>query len=72
VDRRAPLRRLFLVHCDQGFIRHPDSMQIEACAVSGSTADCEEQLSPEEATEMLVAHPKGKGYSWRRQPRAFR
>lgn len=58
------LGRMFLVYCDQGFILRLDSMQIEADAVSGSTASCKEQLSPDEAREMLLEHLKDKGYSW--------
>jgi hypothetical protein len=58
------LGRLFLVHCDQGFILHLDSMQIEAGHVRGSSATCEKQLSPDQAREMLLAHLKEKGYSW--------
>ena len=56
------LGRLFLVYCSQAFILYLDSMDIDAGAVAGSTASCEERLSPEEAREMMLAHLKDKGY----------
>lgn len=56
------LGRLFLVHCDQGFILHLDSMEIEAGRVSGSTAACARQITPEQARQMMLAHLQEKGY----------
>jgi arylsulfatase A-like enzyme len=56
------LGRLFLVHCDQGFILRLDSMKIEAGRVAGSTAACARQLAPDQAREMMLAHLQEKGY----------
>jgi hypothetical protein len=56
------LGRISLVHCDQAFLLWLAPMKIEAAAVPGSTAGCEEQLSPEQAREVLLGHLKEKGY----------
>jgi arylsulfatase A-like enzyme len=56
------LGRLFLVYCSQAFILHLGSMDIEAGAVGGSTASCEDRLSPEEAREIMLTHLKDRGY----------
>ena len=56
------LGRLFLVHCDQGFTLHVDSMEMETVVIAGSTAYCERQLSVDEAREIMLAHLQDKGY----------
>ena len=56
------LGRISLIHCDQAFLLWLESMKIEAAAVPGSTAGCEERLSPEQARQVLMGHLKEKGY----------
>jgi arylsulfatase A-like enzyme len=56
------LGRLFLVYCDQGFILHLGSMEIEAGRVAGSNVSCEEPLSADGARRKMLEHLKNKGY----------
>jgi len=54
--------RISLVHCDQAFLLWLASMKMEARTVPGSTAGCDERLTPEQAHEILLGHLKEKGY----------
>lgn len=58
------LGRLFLIYCNQGFVLRLDTMEISTGEIAGSTAVCADQLSLEEARQMMVAHLKARNYSW--------
>ena len=57
--------RQFLIHCDQGFILKLESMEIRGGKIDGSTTDCEDTMSTEEARRILLSHLEKKGYSWK-------
>ena len=54
--------RISLIHCDQAFLLWLASMKMEARTVPGSTAGCDEHLTPEQARAILLGHLKEKGY----------
>jgi hypothetical protein len=58
------LGKLTLVYCDQGYVLRLDTLEVEAGPIAGSTAECEDRLSPGQAREIMLAHLKEKGYSW--------
>jgi len=59
------LGRLFLIHCNQGFVLHLDTMELNTKGISGSTQVCEDRMSLDDARKVMFAHLEEKGYSWR-------
>ena len=58
------LGRLFLIHCNQGFVLHLADMTIQGGRIEGSTMACTSALSLDQAREIMLAHLLDKGYSW--------
>jgi hypothetical protein len=58
------LGRLFLIHCDQGFVLHLDSMELNTKGIAGSTQLCEDEMSLDDARKVMLDHLEEKGYSW--------
>lgn len=58
------LGQQFLIHCNQGFILKLASMEVSGKMIDGSTMDCEDTMSTEEARRILLSHLAKKGYSW--------
>jgi len=58
------LGKLTLVHCDQGYILQLDTLEVTAGPIAGSTAPCEDRLSPAQARDIMLGQLKEKGYSW--------
>jgi hypothetical protein len=56
------LGRLSMVYCNQGFILRLDSMELQATSIDGSTLQCEDKLSMEDARRLMLAHLKERGY----------
>jgi arylsulfatase A-like enzyme len=56
------LGRLFMVNCNQGFVLLLDSMELQAKSIDGSTLQCEDKLSMEDARQLMLAHLKERGY----------
>jgi arylsulfatase A-like enzyme len=58
------LGRLFFIHCDQGFVLHLDSMELNTKGIAGSTRVCEDEMSLDDARKVMLDHLEEKGYSW--------
>jgi arylsulfatase A-like enzyme len=58
------LGRLFLIHCNQGFVLQLATMEIKRRGISGSTLECEAPLPLEKARLIMQDHLREKGYSW--------
>lgn len=56
--------RLFLIYCDQGFTLRLNTMELTGGNIPGSSMDCENPLSIDEAREIMLTHLKQSGYSW--------
>ena len=66
-DPTAPwysLERVFLIHCDQGFVWNVATMKVAERKIEGSTAVCDLRLTWEEAGERLRAHLRDRDYDW--------
>lgn len=59
------LGRQLLIHCDQGFVLNLESMEISQGKIDGSTMDCKDTISTEEAHQILLSHLEEKGYTWK-------
>ena len=58
------LGRVFLIHCDQGFVLKVETMKVTERRIKGSTAVCDVKLTREEAGERLKAHLRDRDYRW--------
>ena len=56
------LGSLYMVNCNQGFTLRLDSMELQETSIDGSTLQCEDQLSMEEARQLMLAHLKERDY----------
>jgi arylsulfatase A-like enzyme len=56
------LGSLYMVKCNQGFTLRLDSMELQMTSIDGSTLQCEDQLTVEEARQLMLAHLKERGY----------
>ena len=55
----------FLIHCDQGFTLKLEGMEISEGKIDGSTMDCKNRMSAEDARRILLSHLEKKGYAWK-------
>jgi len=58
------LGRLYLIHCDQGFELQLETMDVSPTRIGGSTMNCGDQMTREEARRIMLSHLEEKGYVW--------
>jgi hypothetical protein len=56
------LGRLYLIKCKQGFSLRTDDMELLETEIEGSTLGCSDEISSDDARQMMLAHLKARGY----------
>jgi hypothetical protein len=56
------LGRLYLVKCNQGFVLRTNDMGLEEKKILGSTLNCPDKISLDDARQLMLEHLKVRGY----------